>query len=64
METDAHEWRFQQIVDPRTGKPLFEIENEVRSTRHPRFGRPLVNRNPSITNTAYVPGKETFPGVY
>lgn len=64
METDAHEWRFQQIVDPGTARPLFEIEHEVRSTRHPLFGRPLVNRNPSITNTAYVPGKEAFPGVY
>ena len=64
METDAHEWRFQHIVDPKTGKPLFEIEHEVRSLRHPLFGRPLVNRNPSITNTAYVPGKEAFPGVY
>lgn len=64
METDAHEWRFQHIVDPRTAQPLFEIEHEVRSLRHPLFGRPLVNRNPAITNTAYVPGKEAFPGVY
>jgi hypothetical protein len=64
METDAHEWRFQWIVDPQTLKPLFEIEHEVRSMRHPLFARPLVNRNPAITNTAYVAGQESFRGTY
>jgi hypothetical protein len=64
METDAHEWRFQWIVDPQTLKPLFEIEHEVRSMRHPLFARPLVNRNPAITNTAYVAGHESFRGTY
>lgn len=64
METDAHEWRFQQIVDPRDAKPLFEIEHEVRSMKHPLFARPLVNRNPAVTNTAYVPGQDAFRGAY
>ena len=64
METDAHEWRFQWIVDPQTLKPLFEIEHEVRSMWHPLFARPLVNRNPAITNTAYVAGQESFRGTY
>ena len=68
METDAHEWRFQHIVDPRVepkaAKPLFEIEHEVRSMRHPLFARPLVNRNPATTNTAYVPGQDAFRGTY
>ena len=64
METDAHEWRFQWIVDPRDNAKLFQIEHEVRSMKHPLFGRPLVNRNPAITNTAYVPGQDAFRGTY
>ena len=38
----------------------FEVEHEVRSMRHPLFGRPLVNRNPAQTNRAYVPGRDAF----
>ena len=64
METGEHEWRFQQIVEPEGGKPLFEIEHEVRSLRHPLYARPLVNRNPAITNVAYAPGQESFRGTY
>jgi hypothetical protein len=64
METSEHEWRFQHIVDPRDAKPLFQIEHEVRSMRHPLYARPLVNRNPSISNVAYVPGQESFRGTY
>ena len=37
---------------------LFKVEHEVRSSRHPLFGRPLVNRNPAQTNTAYMPGHD------
>jgi len=64
METSEHEWRFQHIVDPRDAKPLFQIEHEVRSMRHPLYARPLVNRNPAISNVAYVPGQESFRGTY
>jgi hypothetical protein len=64
METDEHEWRFQRIVDPKTGKPLFEIEHEVRSLRHPLYARPLVNRNPLQTNTAYQRNQDAFRGKY
>jgi hypothetical protein len=64
METGDHEWRFQQIVDPRDAKPLFRIEHEVRSMRHPLYARPLVNRNPAISNVAYVPGQESFRGTF
>jgi hypothetical protein len=64
METDAHEWRFQWIVDPQDGKKLFQIEHEVRSMKHPLFGRPLVNRNPGITNMTYLPGHDAFRGTY
>jgi len=63
-ETDAHEWRFMDIVDLKTGKPLFRIEHEVRSMKHPLFGRPLVNRNPAQTNSAYLRGQDAFRGIY
>lgn len=64
METDANEWRFQWIVDPRDGRRLFQIEHEVRSAKHPLFNRPLVNRNPGISNTRYVYGQDAFRGAY
>ena len=63
-ETDAHEWRFQDIVDPQTNQPLFRIEHEVRSMKHPLFGRPLVNRNPAQSNSAYLRGQDAFRGIY
>ena len=47
QESDQHQYRFQDIVDPDSGKVLFTIEHEVRSMRHPLYLRPLVNRNPS-----------------
>ena len=64
LETDAHEWRFIDIVDPDSGKTLFRIEHEVRSIKHPLFGRPLVNRNPAQTNTNYQRGQDAFRGFY
>ena len=59
IETDEHEYRFVRIVDA-GGVTQFELEHEVRSLRHPLFGRPLVNRNPAQTNRAYVPGRDAF----
>ena len=64
METDANEWRFQWITDPRDGRKLFQIEHEVRSMKHPLFGRPLVNRNHVITNQTYAHGHDAFRGSY
>jgi hypothetical protein len=64
METDADEWRFQWIVDPKDGRKLFQIEHETRSMRHRLFNRPLVNRNHAITNLTYVPGHDAFRGTY
>lgn len=65
-ETDAHEWRFIDIVDPEAGAggaPLFQIEHEVRSMKHPLFGRPLVNRNPAQSNSRYQRGQDVFRGI-
>jgi hypothetical protein len=63
-ETDAHEWRFRNIIDLETNQPLFTVEHEVRSMRHPLYGRPLVNRNPEQTNRAYMRGQDAFRGTY
>jgi hypothetical protein len=63
METDANEWRFQWIVDPRDGSRLFQIEHETRSMKHHLFNRPLVNRNHGITNMTYQYGQDAFKGI-
>ncbi|HXQ53631.1 MAG TPA: hypothetical protein VN802_21240 [Stellaceae bacterium] len=58
MDTLEHEYRFIDIIDLDTRKVLFKIEHEVRSSRHPLYGRPLVNRNPAQTNVEYMPGHD------
>jgi catechol 2,3-dioxygenase-like lactoylglutathione lyase family enzyme len=63
-ESDQHQYRFKDLVDPETGEALFTIEHEVRSMRHPLFMRPLVNRNPSQNNINYAPGYDAWiPGM-
>jgi hypothetical protein len=59
-ESNQHQYRFDTIADPAGGKPLFQIEHEVRSLRHPLYARPLVNRNPVQTNRNYVPGRDAW----
>jgi hypothetical protein len=54
-ESDQHQYRFKDIVDPDEGKALFTIEPEVRGMKHPLFFRPLINRNPSQSNVDYAP---------
>jgi hypothetical protein len=39
-----HQFRFVDIVDPDTNTPVYALEHEVRSSRHPGFRRQLVNR--------------------
>jgi predicted enzyme related to lactoylglutathione lyase len=62
MESDAHEWRFIDIVDVDSGDLLFKIEHEVRSATHPLYARPLVNRNPAQSNRGYRRGQDIFLG--
>jgi len=59
-ESDQYQYRFQDIVDPKTKKVLFTIEHEVRSMTHPLYARPLVNRNPAQTNRDYVPERDSY----
>ena len=58
QESDQHQYRFQDIVDPDNGEVLFTVEHEVRSMKHPLYLRPLVNRNPSQSIIGYAPGED------
>ncbi len=60
-ESDQHQYRFLDVIDPDSGKALIRLEHEVRSMRHPLYARPLVNRNPAQTNRVYAPGYEDTP---
>ncbi len=59
-ESNQHQYRFEDIIDPDDGRVLCSIEHEVRSMRHPSFARPLINRDPTITNARYAPGREAL----
>lgn len=58
-EDNQHQYRFEDIADPDNGEILFTLEHEVRSMTHPLFARPLFNRNPDQTISAFAPGHET-----
>lgn len=60
MEMNEYEYRFKDIVDLDTREVLFTVEHEVRSQTHPMFGRPLVNRNPALSNRDYKPGHDSM----
>ena len=59
-ESDQHQYRFENIVDPESNKVLTEIEHEVRSLHHPMKRRALVNRNAGQTFGNYVQGRDAF----
>jgi hypothetical protein len=59
-ESNAWQYRFQDIPDPDTGRVLFTVEHEVRSMTHPLYARPLVNRNAAVNNRNYRPGHEAW----
>ncbi len=59
-ESNQYQYRFNDIVDPASGKKLFEIEHEIRSITHPLYARPLVNRNPRQTNRNYIQGRDAW----
>jgi hypothetical protein len=62
-ETNQHQYRFQAIVDPESGKTMTELEHEVRSLKHPMYNRKLVNRNSEQTLSDYTNGRDAFyPG--
>ena len=59
-ESNDYQYRFQAIVNPKTGKLLCELEHEVRSLYHPMYGRALVNRNSAQNIFAYARGRDAF----
>ena len=64
QESNEYQYRFQDIVDVETGRPLFTIEHEVRSLTHPMYLRPMVNRNPAQRQATYQRGRDAFvPGM-
>ena len=62
-ESDTCQYRFQDIVHPDTGKVLFTIEHEVRSMRHPMWGREFINRNAAQNIRSYARGRDAFATV-
>jgi hypothetical protein len=61
-ETDANQYRFQDLVDPESGERLFTLEHEVRSLYHPMYARNLVNRNPTQRLGGYTRDADVFHG--
>ena len=61
-ESNAHQYRFRDIVDPASGKWLYTVEHEVRSLLNPLYARPLINRNPDQSNNAFIRGHDAFRG--
>ena len=61
---ETHQYRFAKLVDPVGGTHCFTLEHEVRSLRHPMYARPLVNRNPDLTNRNYRMGGEGAGGMF
>jgi hypothetical protein len=61
QEDNQYQYRFRDIVELESGKPLFTIEHEVRSATHPMYMRPLINRNPAQTNRNYANGHDQWP---
>jgi hypothetical protein len=61
QEDNRYQYRFRDIVDLDSGRHLFTIEHEVRSVTHPMYLRPLVNRNPLLTNQNYAHGHDQLP---
>jgi hypothetical protein len=61
-ESNQHQYRFKNIVDPKDGRLLYTLEHEIRSVTHPLYARPLVNRNPAQTNNQYSRNRDAFSG--
>ena len=59
-ESSQHQYRFQKIVDIDSGAALTVLEHEMRSLKHPYYGRPLINRDVSQSSLYYVPGRDNF----
>ena len=59
-DVSNHQFRFKDVVDPKSGKKVFALEHEVRSLRHPLYHRLLVNRDPTQIQSSYVRGSDAL----
>jgi len=59
-ESNAYQYRWEDIVDLDSNETLFKIEHEIRSMTHPLYARPLVNRNPMQSQQSYVMGGDEW----
>ncbi len=59
-ESNRHQYRFQDVIDPASGAVLFTLEHEVRSMTHPMYGRALINRNAGQTARGYRRGRDAW----
>lgn len=55
-----HQFRFQSIIEPDSGRSVFLLEHEVRSLHHPMFNRHFVNRDPAQSQRNYRRGRDAF----
>ena len=55
-----HQFRFQSIVEPDSGRTVFLLEHEVRSLHHPMFHRQFVNRDPAQSQRKYRRGRDAL----
>ena len=62
-ESSQHQYRFERVIDLENGSELAVIEHEVRSLRHPMFGRVHLNRDPEHTANSYTNGPEPAPWI-
>ncbi len=46
---------FPAIFEPKSGKPVLDFVQEVRSLHHPDFMRPYVNRWPGVSDQTVMP---------
>lgn len=63
QDVAMNQFRFKDIVDPKTGERLMELEHEVRSMHHPMYRRDLVNRDPTISMFSYARGHDALSPV-
>jgi len=59
-EDNQYQYRFRDIIDLESSKPVFTVEHEVRSATHPMYLRPLINRDPTQTNRTYAHGHDEW----
>jgi hypothetical protein len=58
QESDQHQYRFLDIVDVDSNKPLHRIEHETRSMHHPMYNRVFINRNAEMGMSEFSAGRE------